>query len=107
MLEHTLKLSVSSPWLPQGGEGRELGEGAGQRERISRAIVLRGRVWEKAGRRGGEEDAAGRGLKREEEGRGGRGLQRTKKFSKKKNALDFESSWEFLIGLGCGLGLIR
>ena len=33
-------------------------------------------MWEKAGRRGGKEDAAGRGLKREEEGGGGRGLQR-------------------------------
>ena len=82
MLEHTLELFVSAPWLPQGGEGRKRGEGVGQGERISRGIELRGGVWEKAGRRGGKEDAAGRGLKREEEGGGGRGLQR-------KNVLNF------------------
>ena len=64
---------------------------------------MRGGGWEKAGRRGAEEGAARRGLQREEEGGGGRGLQRTKKF-KLCLAFYMESSVEFLIRLGCGLG---
>ena len=50
----------------------ELGEGAGQGERRSTGIKLRAEGWEKAGRKGGEEDAARKGLQREEEGGGAR-----------------------------------
>ena len=53
----------------------ELGEGAGQGERRSTGIKLRAEGWEKAGRKGGEEDAAMRGLRKDDEGGRGRGLQ--------------------------------
>ena len=70
LLGLTLQLFVSAPWPSQGEDGRKWGEGARQGKMISRGIDLRGGGWEKTGRICGEEDAAGRGLKMEEEGVG-------------------------------------